>query len=285
MNIDAHQHFWIYRPEEYGWIGPGMETLGRDYLPEELLPQLQAAGFDGSVAVQARQTVEETAWLLQLADRYAYIRGVVGWVDLCSPQVSAQLERFAAHPRLVGVRHVLQDEPDDAFMLRADFQRGLGLLAGYDLAYDLLLFPRHLAPAYTLAARFPGQRFVLDHIAKPPIGEGSLEPWAGAIRRLAGLPNVWCKISGMVTEAGAATWRTAPYRQYLDVVFAAFGVQRLMLGSDWPVCTLEGPYAEVMQIAFSYIAQLSPAEQAAVRGQTAAACYRLTDPARAPAPS
>ncbi len=275
MNIDAHQHFWIYRPADYDWIGPGMETLQRDVLPAELAPQLQAAGFDGTVAVQACQTEAETRWLLGLADQYPWIRGVVGWVDLCQPDAGERLAALAAHPRLVGVRHVVQAEPDDRFLLREDFGRGIGYLAALDLTYDLLLYPRHLPPAYELVRRFPDQRFVLDHIAKPPIGAGTLQPWADDLRRLAILPNVWCKVSGMVTEADWATWRAADYRPYLDTVFAAFGVERILLGSDWPVCTLAAPYAEVLGLSGAYIAQFSPTEQAALRGENAARFYGL----------
>ncbi len=275
MNTDAHQHFWIYRPADYDWIGPGMETLQRDHLPAELYPQIQAVGFDRTVAVQACQTLDETRWLLQLADRYAWIRGVVGWVDLCRPDAGEQLAALAAHPRLVGVRHVVQAEPDDRFVLREDFQRGIGQLAALDLTYDLLLYPRHLPPAYELVRRFPDQRFVLDHIAKPSIGAGTLQPWADDLRRLASLPNVWCKVSGMVTEADWATWRSADYRPYLDTVFAAFGVERILLGSDWPVCTLAAPYADVMGLSLDYIARFSPTEQAALRGENAARVYGL----------
>jgi len=275
MKIDAHQHFWQYSAQEYGWIGPGMEILRANHLPPDLAPLLQAAEIEGTVAVQARQTLAETEWLLSLADRYPLIRGVVGWVDLCSPDAHAQLERFAGHPKFCGLRHVAQDEPDDRFMLRRDFLRGIGLLVEFDLAYDILIFPRHLSVACELAQKFPNQRFVLDHIAKPFIKDGVVSPWDDDIRRLAAFPNVRCKISGMVTEADWKAWTSTDFRPYLDVVFEAFGPGRLMFGSDWPVCRLAGTYQEVYNIVADYIRQLSEAEQAAVWGETATQFYRL----------
>ncbi len=275
MRLDAHQHFWRYSPREYPWIGRGMELLRSDFLPADLLPPLQSIGFDGSIAVQARQSIEETIWLLALADQHAFIRGVVGWVDLCDPQLKQQLERFAVHDKFCGVRHVLHDEPDDRFMLREDFRGGIGFLAEFNLAYDLLLFPRHLRPAADLVARFPRQRFVLDHIAKPPIKDGVMEPWGRDIRQLAGFPNVSCKISGMVTEADWHGWKAGDFTPYLDVVFEAFGANRVMIGSDWPVCTVSAPYDRVMSITMDYTGQLSDHEQKMVLGQNASAFYGI----------
>jgi L-fuconolactonase len=283
MRLDAHQHFWIYSADEYDWIDDGMVVLKRDRLPGDLLPLLQSAGLDGTVAVQARQTIEETRWLLELADQFPFIKGVVGWVDLRSPDLPAQLERFSAHPKFRGVRHVVQDEPDDAFMLRDDFLRGLGVLSRFGLTYDILIFPRHLPVAQQVVERFPDQPFVLDHIAKPSIGacpERSdrnkiFEPWASNIRRLGALPNVCCKVSGMVTEADHQGWQPSHFGPYLDVVFEAFGPERIMFGSDWPVCTLAGAYMEVAGLVGCYVQDLSPAEQAAVWGGTAASFYGL----------
>lgn len=273
MKIDAHQHFWQYNAREYGWMGPGMERLQRDHLPEDLRPSLTSFAFDGTIAVQARQTLEETRWLLNLADRYSFIKGVVGWVDLRSDDLRRQLDELAQHPKLVGVRHVIHDEPDDAFMLRDDFIRGIGLLADTDLVYDLLLFPKHLPAACELVGGLPNQQFVLDHIAKPLIKDGRLSPWSDELPRLAAFPNVACKVSGMVTEANWQTWQPADFRPYLDVVFAAFGADRLMFGSDWPVCTVAGSYAQVVGLVADYVAQLSEAEQTAVFGATAARIY------------
>ena len=275
MRCDAHQHFWRYTPEEYGWIGPDMGILKKDHLPADLAPLLEAVGIEGTVAVQARQTLDETEWLLQLADNYSLIKGVVGWVDLRSPELRGQLELFCAHPKLRGVRHVVQDEPDDRFMLREDFIRGLGMLAEFDLTYDILIFPRHLPVACELVARFPDQRFVLDHIAKPFIKDQKVTPWDGDIRRLAAYPKVFCKVSGMVTEADWHQWQPADFRPYLDVVFAAFGSRRIMFGSDWPVCTLAGTYADVVEIVSDYVQQLSEEEQADVWGETARRFYGL----------
>jgi L-fuconolactonase len=252
-----------------------MEALKRDHLPDDLAPLLGAAGLEGSVAVQARQTVEETRWLLQLACRDATIKGVVGWVDLCSPDVGQDLERLAVDRKLKGVRHVVQDEPDEEFMLRPSFLRGLSLLATFGLTYDLLVLPRHLSAACRVAERFPKQRFVLDHIAKPPIRAGWLEPWTTDVRRLAAFSNVACKVSGLVTEADWQGWRAYDFVPYLDVVFEAFGPGRIMFGSDWPVCTLVADYQQVAGIVAGYVASLSPAEQAAVWGETAASFYGL----------
>ena len=275
MKIDAHQHFWHYSAEEYGWIGSDVEILKKDHLPADLAPLLESADIGGTVAVQARQTLAETEWLLQLADNYSLIKGIVGWVDLRSPELQGQLERFCAHPRFRGVRHVVQDEPDDRFMLREDFIRGLGMLAEFDLTYDILIFPRHLPVACELVARFPDQRFVLDHIAKPLIKDGEVTPWDADMRRLTAFPSVFCKVSGMVTEADWHQWQPADFRPYLDVVFAAFGSRRIMFGSDWPVCTLAGTYADVVEIVSDYVQQLSEEEQADVWGETARRFYGL----------
>jgi L-fuconolactonase len=276
MRVDAHQHFWLYNEQEYGWIGPEMAALRRDFLPEHLIPLQEALQIEGTVAVQARQTVDETRWLLQLAGQHPQIQGVVGWIDLCDPDVGQQLEALCAHGRLRGVRHVVQDEPDDRFLLRPDFTRGIGLLAAFGLTYDILIYPRHLPVACEFVAQFPEQWFVLDHIAKPPIAEGRLQPWAEGIRRLAEQPRVYCKASGMVTEAAWDRWTAADFRPYLDVVVGAFGTERIMLGSDWPVCTVAGSYAEVMGLAYDYLAQFSAAEQAAMAGGNAARFYGLT---------
>jgi L-fuconolactonase len=280
MRIDAHQHFWLYNAQEYGWIGPEMAGLRRDFLPTDLRPLQEALQIEGTVAVQARQTVDETEWLLQLAAQHPRIRGVVGWVDLCDPHVGRQLEMLCADERLRGVRHVVQDEPDDRFLLRPDFQRGIGLLAAFGLTYDILIYPRHLPAACEFVAQSPEQPFVLDHMAKPPIAandsRGRAQPWAEGIRHLAEHPRVYCKVSGMVTEAAWDRWTAADFRPYLDVVVEAFGTERIMFGSDWPVCTVAGSYAEVLGLAYDYAAQFSAAEQAAMAGENAARFYGLT---------
>ncbi|MCJ7738249.1 MAG: amidohydrolase family protein [Anaerolineae bacterium] len=273
MKLDSHQHFWHYKAEEYDWMGPGMEDLQSDHLPANLFPLLAAARIDGTIAVQARQTLEETRWLLSLARQHAFIKGVVGWVDLCSPDVREQLAGFSADPKFVGVRHVVHDEADGKFMLQESFIHGIGALAEFGLTYDLLLFPQHLPVACELVARFPEQPFILDHIAKPFIKDGVLVPWDADLRRLAAFPNVVCKVSGMVTEAAWNAWEPADFRPYLDVVFEAFGAERIMFGSDWPVCTVAASYREVVSIETDYVEGLSADEREAVWGGTAARCY------------
>jgi len=273
MRVDAHQHFWRYNPTDYGWITREMSNLRRDFLPEDLIRVQEPLGFDGSIAVQARQTLAETEWLLQLAERCPIIKGVVGWVDLSSPELPTQLARFSRYPKLRGIRHVVQDEPDDNFVLRSDFQRGIGELSRYGLTYDILIYPRHLPAACELVRRFPDQRFVLDHIAKPFIGRGEMEPWATDIKRLASSPNIYCKLSGMVTEADWRHCRPEVFEPYLDVVFGAFGPQRLLIGSDWPVCLLVAPYERVMAIVIDYIRHCSADERRMILGENAQAFY------------
>src|SRR5271165_2285858 len=276
MQIDAHQHFWIYNPDEYGWIDESMAALRRDFLPENLVPELKRNGFQGSVAVQARQTLEETRWLLEFAERSASILGVVGWVDLRSPDVHSQLTAFAANPKLVGIRHIVQAEPDDRFLLQPEFLRGISALEEFDLAYDILIYPKHLSVAAEFVERFPRQRFVLDHLAKPPIKSGDLDSWAQGIRRLAAFPNVFCKLSGLVTEADWHNWRPEQITPYLDVAFEAFGPDRLMIGSDWPVCLVAAAYARVVQVVTDYLGRQNPAWREAVLGGNAQRFWRLT---------
>ena len=279
MRIDTHQFFWRYDEAEFGglypWSVPGAEWLRADLLPHHLQPLLQCAGVDGTVTVQVRQTLEETDWLLRLADQYPFIKGVIGWVDLCSPEVREQLGRFCAHPKLAGVRHKLENEADDRFMLRDGFVRGMGVLAEFDVAFDLLIRPRHLAVAAELAHRFPTQRFVLDHIGKPLIKDGLVSPWDRDIQDLAVCPNVFCKVSGMVTEADWKAWKPADSRPYLDVVFDAFGTKRIVMGSDWPECTLAASYEQVIGLLSEYVSQFSPAEQADIWGNNAISIYHI----------
>jgi L-fuconolactonase len=278
MRIDAHQHFWTYSAAEYPWIGPGMERIARDFGPTDLGTMLAAAGIGGSVAVQARQSLAETRWLLDLAATHALIKGVVGWVDLRSDRAAEQLDECAAHPRFVGVRHVVQDEPDPRFLLGEAFVRGLRLLTPRGLTYDLLLYSQHLPAATELAALLPEQPFVLDHLAKPRVREGlaaALEPWRRDLAALARHPNVTCKLSGLVTEAVWREWQRDDFTPYLETALEAFGPERLMFGSDWPVCLLAADYAEVAGIVTDFVARLSAAEQSAILGGTAAQVYRL----------
>lgn len=275
MKTDTHQHFWKYNDRDYGWMGPGMEALKRDRLPGDLAGLLKKTGIDGTVTVQARQCLKETEFLLRLADENPFIKGVVGWVDLCSPQLELQLERFCYHPKLRGVRHVVQDEPDNRFMMRDDFMKGISRLRKYNLTYDLLLFPKHLPVACELVAQFAEQTFILDHISKPLIKDGKIEPWANDMRRLASFENVSCKISGMVTEADWHNWKPEDFKPYMDIALEAFGVSRIMVGSDWPVCTLAGEYEDVIQIAADYLQQLSPDEQACIWAENPKRTYQI----------
>lgn len=275
MRLDSHQHFWRYNPAHQVWMTDAMDVLRRDYLPEELKPLLQAIHFDGTIAVQARQMLEETEWLLQLAETHDFIKGVVGWVDLRSPEVRAQLERFSRHRMLAGVRHVVHDEPDDQFMLLPEFRRGIAQLREFHLTYDLLLFPRHLPVGVKLVSEFPEQPFVLDHLGKPFIRDGQISPWKEDLTRLAEFPNVFCKLSGMVTEAKWQRWRQQDFRRYLEVVIEAFGPERVMIGSDWPVCTLSGDYESTMRIVMDYTRQFSPPTRDAILGGNCARFYGL----------
>ena len=279
MNIDAHQHFWRYLPEEYPWIGAGMERIARDCLVADLEAVARPEGFTGSVAVQARQSLAETRWLLELAAAHPFIWGVVGWVDLRSEQVEEQLAEFAdrrVYPTFVGVRQVVQDEADPRFLLGAAFVRGLRHLPAFGLTYDLLLYPPQLPAASELAGMLPEQPFILDHLAKPRVKTGEIAEWRRDIEALARHPNVSCKVSGLVTEAAWQGWKATDFQPYLDVVLAAFGPERLMLGSDWPVCLVAGSYADVAGIARDFFSALTPSEQAEVAGGTARRIYGLT---------
>jgi len=275
VRIDSHQHFWKYDPSEYGWIDDRMAVLKRDFLPEQLRPELEQAGFDACVAVQARQTLEETRWLLELADRHAFIAGVVGWVDLSVDDVAGQLERFAGKRKLVGIRHIVQGEPDDRFLLRPDFCRGIEVLQTRSLAYDILIYPRHLKIATEFARRFPGMRLVLDHLAKPDLKGGDTSAWARELRALAALPHVSCKLSGLVTEADWQRWTPEQIRPCLEVAYECFGPERLMIGSDWPVCTLAADYARTMGVVLDFLERRAPAEREGILGGNAARFWKL----------
>ena len=275
MRIDSHQHFWKYSAAEYPWISNAMSRLRRDFLPVDLQNELKKNRLDGSIVVQARQTIEETKWLLALSEQFPFIKGVVGWADVRADNIEDQLAELAEHPKFVGVRHVLQDEADDRFMLRPDFMRGIEKLGRFGLTYDLLLFPRHLSNATKLVRKFPDQKFVLDHISKPSIKDGTLEPWTREIKNFSKSPNVYCKLSGMVTEARWTQWREADFRPYVDVVFEAFGEDRLMFGSDWPVCLVSASYQQVIGIVQHYFSKRSAGMHAKIFGGNAVAFYGL----------
>ena len=278
MHIDAHQHFWIYNPAEYDWIDDSMAALRRDFLPQDLTPELERDGFHGSVVVQARQTLEETRWLLELAEHFPSILGVVGWVDLRTPDVRSYLKTLTQNPKFVGVRHIVQNEPDERFLLQPDFLRGISVLEEFDLAYDILIYPKHLSVAAEFVERFPRQRFVLDHLAKPSIKDGKIDPWAQGIKRLAEFPNVFCKLSGLVTEADWHQWRPEQISPFLDVAFETFGPDRLMVGSDWPVCLVAAPYTRTIEVVKTYLQTQKTESRDAVLGSNAKRFWRLGTP-------
>lgn len=273
LRIDSHQHFWRYDEREYPWISDAMGVLRRDFLPADLAPHLEANGFDGAIAVQARESVVETRWLLELANDDPRVLGVVGFVDLCREDTA---ERLAAvsHPKLRGVRHILQDDPDDRLMLRPEFGNGLRALADQGLCYDVLVFPRHLPHVRELVAEHR-MRFVIDHLAKPAIASGEIATWTEDIRRVAEHDHVFCKVSGMVTEADWAKWRPEDLHACLDVVFDAFGPERLMFGTDWPVCLLAAGYDQVVAAVQDYMAAMPATDREQVFGATAARFYGI----------
>lgn len=252
-----------------------MPVLKKDRLPGDLYPELKKSNFDGCVAVQARQTREEMDFLLRLADENTFIKGVVGWLDLCSDRIEYELDKVYNLPKVCGLRHVVQDEPDTEFLLRKDFKRGISKLMNYDLCYDILVYPKHLPVAVEFVDAFPEQKFVLDHIAKPFIKDRIMSPWDIHIKELAERPNVFCKLSGMVTETTWNDWKVDDFTPYLDVVFEAFGTERLMVGSDWPVCTLSGSYADVIGIIERYTISFSEQEKENIFGENAIRFYGL----------
>jgi len=275
FKVDAHQHFWIYNQEKYKWIDVSMAKLQRDFLPSHLNKELKRNGIDFCVAVQARQTLQETKWLLELAQNNSFIKGVVGWVDLKSNSVEQDLEKFAAYKKFKGVRHVLQDEKDDRYMLSSDFKQGLRHLEKYGLTYDILIYPRHIKYACSLVSEFPQQKFIIDHLAKPLIKEGKIEAWKKNMQELAKADNVFCKLSGMVTEANWNSWKQEDFVPYMETLLEIFGPNRLLFGSDWPVCTVAAKYKQVLEIVTNFISSLSQAEQARIMGQNAIAFYNL----------
>jgi L-fuconolactonase len=274
--IDAHHHLWRYEPAAYPWISDAMPVLRRDYGAADLEAALAGTGIDGTVAVQAQQAVAETEWLLALAHDHPIIRGVVGWVPLVQPGLEAHLDRLSADSALKGVRHIVHDEPDDAFVLRDDFNRGVAALERYGLVYDVLIFARHLPNAIAFVDRHPRQPFVVDHIAKPVIRADRFdESWARGLRALAERPHVTCKLSGVVTEVRDPEWSLDLVRPYVDVALEAFGPDRLMFGTDWPVCRLRCEYASWVETAAALVARLSEDEQHAIWAGTAERVYRL----------
>ena len=274
MIVDAHHHFWRYDPVQYDWIDDEMAVIRRDFLPDDLRVAIRSACVDTVVSVEARQSLAETDFLLEQAQSHAFIAGVVGWVPLVSPTVAADLERLGAHAKLKGVRHVLQGEPD-GYMLREEFNRGLRALRPHGLAYDILICERQLPQAIELVDRHPEQVFVLDHIAKPRIRAGEMEPWRAQIRELARRPHVSCKLSGLVTEADYHAWTPEALQPYVETVIESFGPARVLFGSDWPVCLVACAYDAWVTLVREYVARLSADEQRAILGGTATRVYGL----------
>jgi len=277
MKIDSHQHFWKFDPIRDAWITESMTVLRRDFGPDDLKPCLDQHGFDGCVAVQADQSEDETNFLLGLADEHAFVKGVVGWVDFRASNLPERLAHYAAFPKLKGFRHVVQSEADDLFLLRTEFLAGMRALAGYKFTYDLLIYPNQLGVAREFTARFPTQKFVLDHLAKPLIRQGVVDRWKPDIQALSKHENVYCKVSGLVTEADPEHWHRDDFRPYLDAIVEAFGVDRLLFGSDWPVCLLAAEYTEVVGLVEDYFSGFSKTEKAKIWGGNAAKFYNLNE--------
>ena len=276
--IDSHQHFWQYNSAEHTWMTDEMQLLKKDFMPTDLSPLLNQIGFDGCIAVQARQSIKETNWLLKLSNENDFIKGVVGWVDLRSPNINEVLSGYENQKKLVGVRHVVNDEADDNFLLQPAFQNGIAALKKFNLNYDLLLSPRHIPVALQLVEKFPDQPFVLDHIAKPFIHKKEISPWKEDLMELAKYPNVFCKLSGMVTEAKWNDWKEDDFKQYLDIVTESFGTKRLMIGSDWPVCTLSGNYTATMNVVINYANQFSKEISDGILGGNCINFYKIDFP-------
>jgi L-fuconolactonase len=276
--IDAHHHFWRYSPAEYGWINDQMRLLRHDFLPADLKPLLDRAGVAGAIAVQARQTLEETRWLLSLAEETAdatWMKGVVGWAPIAVAEFPEVLADLKQHEKLKGLRHLIQDEPDDQFILNDTFNRGIRALRDTGLVYDIVIHARHLPPTLRFVDRHPNQAFVLDHCAKPPILSGDMEPWTTYMRELAKRPNVCCKLSGLSTEADWQQWSSGSLEPYWRVVLETFGPSRLLFGSDWPVSLLATSYQRWIDTVTEWVAPLSASEQDAIWSGTASRIYSL----------
>lgn len=274
VKLDSHQHFWNYKPIRDNWITEEMEVIRHDFLPSDLKPLLDANEILGCVAVQADQSEAETDFLLDLASEHDFIQGVVGWVDLCLEQINERLDYYSQFPKLRGFRHILQAEAPE-FILRPDFQRGIAALQPYGFTYDILIYPKHLPNSLKLVQNYPGQLFVIDHLAKPDIKNGRFEDWDAGLTAIAANDNVYCKLSGMITEAELKTWTKEDIFPFMDKAFEAFGAERLMFGSDWPVCKLAGEYEVVCGLVDEYLSKLSIAEQEMVWGQNAKHFYNL----------
>ncbi|SHJ43211.1 L-fuconolactonase [Arenibacter nanhaiticus] len=275
MTIDSHQHFWKYQAVKHTWIDDNMSVIRKDFLPAELKNVYSANGIDGCVAVQADQTLEETDFLLDLAQENDFIKGVVGWVDLRNAEIEDDLSKYAKHPKLKGYRHIVQGEADPNFILRPNFLKGISLLEKYRATYDILVFPHQLGAVLEFVKKFPNQKFVIDHIAKPYIKDGFYDGWALLMQEIGKHENVYCKLSGMTTEADYKQWTAEQITPYMELVLNAFGSNRLLFGSDWPVCLVAGNYEKTKAVVTNFISNLSPHEQAEIMGKNAVSFYNL----------
>jgi L-fuconolactonase len=275
MQIDSHQHFWQYDPEKHSWINDKMIILKTDFLPVNLKKVYAKNNIDGCIAVQANQTEAETDFLLELALKNNFIKGVVGWVDLRASNIEERLQQYVPFPKLKGFRHVVQEEKEPNFIIGKEFTRGISLLQKYGFTYDILIFPHQLEASLKLIEQFPEQQFVIDHIAKPDIKNRKTDNWEPLIRSIAKHKNVYCKVCGMVTEADWKHWKQEDFKIYLDVVFEAFGNDRILFGSDWPVCLLGGSYTEIKGILDNYISHFSQSDKNKIMGENAMKFYNI----------
>ncbi|AXT50255.1 amidohydrolase [Aquimarina sp. BL5] len=275
MTIDSHQHFWKYEPVKHSWIDDDMASIRKDFLVEDLQKVYKKNSINGCIAVQADQTLEETDFLIDLASKNSFIKGIVGWVDLRSKNINDILNHYNQFPAVKGFRHVVQGEADHNFLLRPEFLRGISALEKYNFTYDILVFPHQLGAVLEFVKQFPNQKFVIDHIAKPYIKDGFYDGWATLMSAIGKLPNVYCKLSGIITEANYKTWTPQQIQPYLELVLKAFGVKKIMFGSDWPVCLVAGTYQEVKQLIMDFIADLSSQEQANILGGNAIQFYNI----------
>jgi L-fuconolactonase len=275
MKIDSHQHFWKYHPVKDAWITDEMKVIQRDFLPKDLLPLLKENHIDGCIAVQASQSEYETHFLLLLAKKNDFIKGVVGWIDLKADDLEERLEYFFQFKKLKGFRHIVQEEPEVDFLLQKNFCKGIAKLAKYNFTYDLLIYPKHLVVAAEFVKKFPDHKFIIDHLAKPDFRQSDFTQWRNGIKQIAACPNVMCKVSGLVTQGDWNNWKDADFTYCLDVITQDFGINRLMFGSDWPVSLLGASYRESLDIVANYFSKFSSEEQDKFWGENAIEFYRL----------
>lgn len=275
MVIDTHQHFWVYDQTRHAWIDDDMKRIRKNFLPEDLKPVLDKNKIDGCIAVQADQTEAENEFLLGLTEKNDFIKGIIGWVDFRSEEIEKKLGYYSEMEIIKGFRHIVQGEPDHNFLLRPDFLNGISKLEKYGFVYEILVFPHQLGAVLEFVKRFPNQKFVIDHLAKPYIKDGFSEGWKVMMKEIAKCKNVYCKVSGMITEADYRTWNYDQLKPYIEVVLEYFGPERLMFGSDWPVCLVAGEYNQVREIAEKAVSQFSPSEQEAFWGKNAIEFYKL----------